>query len=99
MGLVGPMDIDPIAPSAAQVQAAADGEPTYPDEPHEPGGAAGRLNWLRAAVLGADDGIGLVAGIVVGVAGALRLAARFSPLGWPGWLLERYRCRSLRTCR
>ncbi len=31
---------------------------------------AGRLNWLRAAVLGADDGIVSVAGIVVGVAGA-----------------------------
>lgn len=29
-----------------------------------------RLNWLRAAVLGANDGIVSVAGIVVGVAGA-----------------------------
>ena len=32
--------------------------------------SAGRLNWLRAGVLGADDGIVSVAGIVVGVAGA-----------------------------
>ena len=39
-------------------------------EPHESGGPAGRLNWLRAAVLGANDGIVSVAGIVVGVAGA-----------------------------
>jgi VIT1/CCC1 family predicted Fe2+/Mn2+ transporter len=31
---------------------------------------AGRLNWLRAGVLGANDGIVSVAGIVVGVAGA-----------------------------
>jgi len=31
---------------------------------------AGRLNWLRAAVLGANDGIVSVAGVVVGVAGA-----------------------------
>jgi vacuolar iron transporter family protein len=31
---------------------------------------ASRLNWLRAAVLGANDGIVSVAGIVVGVAGA-----------------------------
>jgi VIT1/CCC1 family predicted Fe2+/Mn2+ transporter len=31
---------------------------------------AGRLNWLRAAVLGANDGIVSVAGIVIGVAGA-----------------------------
>jgi VIT1/CCC1 family predicted Fe2+/Mn2+ transporter len=39
------------------------------DEPHA-GGLAGRLNWLRAGVLGANDGIVSVAGIVVGVAGA-----------------------------
>jgi VIT1/CCC1 family predicted Fe2+/Mn2+ transporter len=32
--------------------------------------SAGRLNWLRAGVLGANDGIVSVAGIVVGVAGA-----------------------------
>src|SRR4051794_41323761 len=29
-----------------------------------------RLNWLRAGVLGANDGIVSVAGIVIGVAGA-----------------------------
>lgn len=33
-------------------------------------GLASRLNWLRAGVLGANDGIVSVAGIVVGVAGA-----------------------------
>ena len=38
------------------------------DEPHE--GINQRLNWLRAGVLGANDGIVSVAGIVVGVAGA-----------------------------
>lgn len=38
-------------------------------EPH--GGALGaRLNWLRAGVLGANDGIVSTAGLVVGVAGA-----------------------------
>jgi VIT1/CCC1 family predicted Fe2+/Mn2+ transporter len=31
---------------------------------------AGKLNWLRAGVLGANDGIVSVAGLVVGVAGA-----------------------------
>ncbi|MFF5991107.1 VIT1/CCC1 transporter family protein [Prauserella flavalba] len=31
---------------------------------------SGKLNWLRASVLGANDGIVSVAGIVVGVAGA-----------------------------
>ncbi len=38
-------------------------------EPHV-NGLAGRLNWLRAGVLGANDGIVSVAAIVVGVAGA-----------------------------
>lgn len=38
-------------------------------EPHEQS-ATGRLNWLRAGVLGANDGIISTAGIVVGVAGA-----------------------------
>ena len=52
-------------PSAAQVQAAAGGRATHPREPHT-GGTAGRLNWLRAAVLGANDGIVSVAGIVIG---------------------------------
>lgn len=33
-------------------------------------GVAAKLNWLRAGVLGANDGIVSVAGIVVGVAGA-----------------------------
>jgi VIT1/CCC1 family predicted Fe2+/Mn2+ transporter len=38
-------------------------------EPHD-GGMAARLNWLRAAVLGANDGVVSTAGLVVGVAGA-----------------------------
>ncbi len=41
----------------------------HPDEPHT-GGLASKLNWLRAGVLGANDGIVSVAAIVVGVAGA-----------------------------
>ncbi|MFL6164402.1 MAG: VIT family protein [Jatrophihabitantaceae bacterium] len=49
--------------------AAAVGEPTHEDEPHA-GDLSNRLNWLRAGVLGANDGIVSVAGIVVGVAGA-----------------------------
>ncbi len=39
------------------------------DEPHDPG-MVGRLNWLRAGVLGANDGIVSTAGLVIGVAGA-----------------------------
>jgi VIT1/CCC1 family predicted Fe2+/Mn2+ transporter len=41
----------------------------HEDEPHQDG-FRGRLNWLRAGVLGANDGIVSTAGIVVGVAGA-----------------------------
>jgi len=39
------------------------------DEPHI-NGLGTRLNWLRAAVLGANDGVVSTAGLVVGVAGA-----------------------------
>lgn len=42
---------------------------SQPNEPHT-GSLSGRLNWLRAGVLGANDGIVSVAAIVVGVAGA-----------------------------
>jgi vacuolar iron transporter family protein len=41
----------------------------HESEPHE-SGLNNRLNWLRAAVLGANDGIVSTAGLVVGVAGA-----------------------------
>jgi VIT1/CCC1 family predicted Fe2+/Mn2+ transporter len=63
------MSADDIMPSDAQVQAAVGGQATHAREPHT-GGSAERLNRLRAAVLGADDGIVSVAGIVIGVAGA-----------------------------
>jgi VIT1/CCC1 family predicted Fe2+/Mn2+ transporter len=42
----------------------------HADEPHSEDGVHGRLNWLRAGVLGANDGIVSTAGLVVGVAGA-----------------------------
>ncbi|MFQ4149061.1 VIT family protein [Arthrobacter sp. LAPM80] len=48
--------------SAHPEPAAHDGEPHRPD-------LAQRLNWLRAGILGANDGIVSVAAIVVGVAG------------------------------
>ena len=48
----------------------SDNPPSFhANEPHG-AGVAGRLNWLRAGVLGANDGIVSVAAIVVGVAGA-----------------------------
>jgi VIT1/CCC1 family predicted Fe2+/Mn2+ transporter len=42
----------------------------HDDEPHQGGGLNNRLNWLRAAVLGANDGIVSTAGIVIGAVGA-----------------------------
>ncbi|WP_246257715.1 VIT1/CCC1 transporter family protein [Amycolatopsis anabasis] len=43
--------------------------PAHPGEPHHES-LGSKLNWLRAGVLGANDGIVSVAGLVVGVAGA-----------------------------
>lgn len=43
--------------------------PAHTAEPHD-GSLTAKLNWLRAGVLGANDGIVSVAGIVVGVAAA-----------------------------
>jgi vacuolar iron transporter family protein len=63
------MTDDASPPTAEQVAATGRGEEARRGEPHA-GSAAGRLNWLRAGVLGADDGIVSVAGIVIGVAGA-----------------------------
>ena len=40
-----------------------------PTEPHA-AGLSSRLNWLRAGVLGANDGIVSTAGLVIGVAAA-----------------------------
>lgn len=42
---------------------------SHADEPHG-SDTSKRLNWLRAGVLGANDGIVSVAGVVIGVAGA-----------------------------
>jgi VIT1/CCC1 family predicted Fe2+/Mn2+ transporter len=53
------------------------------DEPHR-AGMAGRLNWLRAGVLGANDGIVSTAGIVIGVAGATNQTAPIVTAGIAG---------------
>jgi len=56
---------------------------THPHEPHGDG-LSGRLNWLRAGVLGANDGIVSVAAIVVGVAGATSSIAPILTAGAAG---------------
>ncbi|EPR76119.1 hypothetical protein ADILRU_1636 [Leifsonia rubra CMS 76R] len=55
----------------------------HSNEPHT-GDLAGRLNWLRAGVLGANDGIVSVAAIVVGVAGATTAIAPILTAGVAG---------------
>ncbi|WP_127508043.1 VIT1/CCC1 transporter family protein [Actinoplanes solisilvae] len=56
---------------------------THPGEPHS-GGMAERLNWLRAGVLGANDGIVSTAGLVVGVAGATLATGPIATAGLAG---------------
>ena len=51
-----------------------------PGEPHRPGLAA-QLNWLRAGVLGANDGIVSVAALLVGVASATNSLAAIVAAG------------------
>jgi len=53
-------------------------------EPHL--GMTGRLNWLRAGVLGANDGIVSTAALVVGVAGATSATAPILTAGVAGLL-------------
>src|SRR3954466_15556952 len=67
-------------------------------EPHH-SGTSGLLNWLRAAVLGANDGIVSTAGLVVGVAGATsdRAALLTAGLGGPAGGLHVSRGRGVRV--
>ncbi|MFC7531751.1 VIT family protein [Actinoplanes sp. GCM10030250] len=53
-------------------------------EPHTDDSLATRLNWLRAGVLGANDGIVSTAGLVVGVAGATLDSAPIATAGVAG---------------
>ncbi|WP_026927064.1 VIT1/CCC1 transporter family protein [Granulicoccus phenolivorans] len=57
---------EPQEPGQDPLEAA---HPNGTPEPHT-GDVAGKLNWLRAGVLGANDGIVSTAGLVVGVAAA-----------------------------
>lgn len=62
---------------------AAQAGPTHPGEPHD-ATTSTRLNWLRAGVLGANDGIVSTAGLVVGVAGASSAAGPILTAGIAG---------------
>jgi VIT1/CCC1 family predicted Fe2+/Mn2+ transporter len=60
-----------------------DGDDTPGANP-QAGSVASRLNWLRAGVLGANDGIISTAGLVVGVAAATTDAAEIATAGVAG---------------
>src|SRR5674476_1361463 len=70
-------------PSAAPATVRNRRTAPHPSEPHA-AGLAGKLNWLRAGVLGANDGIVSVAGIVVGVAGATSARGAIFTAGMAG---------------
>ena len=67
---------------ASNADAAAEPE-VHSGEPHGTR-IARRLNWLRAGVLGANDGIVSIAGLVVGVAGATNSRAAIFTAGVAG---------------
>jgi VIT1/CCC1 family predicted Fe2+/Mn2+ transporter len=56
---------------------------THAREPHG-GSVAARLNWLRAGVLGANDGIISTAGLVIGVAAATTDTGQIATAGVAG---------------
>lgn len=58
------------SPRSRYAMSSGDSAATLPTEESEGGEIASRLNWLRAGVMGANDGIVSTAGLVVGVAGA-----------------------------
>jgi VIT1/CCC1 family predicted Fe2+/Mn2+ transporter len=65
------------------VSETADEATAHRGEEHS-GSVGARLNWLRAGVLGANDGIVSTAGIVVGVAGATADRAAIATAGVAG---------------
>ena len=60
-----------------------EGSGLHGHEPHV-GSVAARLNWLRAGVLGANDGIISTAGLVMGVAAATTDATEIATAGFAG---------------
>jgi VIT1/CCC1 family predicted Fe2+/Mn2+ transporter len=73
----------PGSPSGDDGAGGARHRPGSPEEPHR-AGLGGRLNWLRAGVLGANDGIVSVASLVLGVAGATTSSSAIATAGLAG---------------
>ena len=60
------------------------GGPLHPREQHTGGSVSATLNWLRAGVLGANDGIVSTAGLVIGVAAATPDTTSIATAGFAG---------------
>lgn len=76
---------DPIATADPHLVAAARAETGGEHHaPYDRGEEGGRLNWLRAGVLGANDGIVSTAGLVIGVAAATTSRAAIFTAGLAG---------------
>ena len=60
---------------------------------------SGRTGWLRAAVLGANDGILSTAGLLVGVAAAAPIASNCGLPASRGWSPVQCRWQRASTCR
>src|SRR5512132_3640602 len=71
-------------PAMAEPAGGPAGAPDVHGGERHRGGLAGRLHWLRAGVLGANDGIVSTAGLVVGVAGATLASGPIATAGVAG---------------
>ena len=78
----GNHDAEPPLSGAKPIAAQAD-PAQHPAEPHA-AGLSSRLNWLRAGVLGANDGIVSTAGLVIGVAAATTAPGPIATAGVAG---------------
>ena len=72
-----------MADDTSPPRGASGGATQHSAEPHV-GSVASRLNWLRAGVLGANDGIISTAGLVIGVAAATTDAGEIATAGIAG---------------
>ena len=72
-----------VAPSDVSADLRRQDGPRFVPEPHSDS-LASRLNWLRAGVLGANDGIISTAGLVIGVAAATNVTGEIATAGIAG---------------
>ncbi len=75
--------MDSSAPDSPGDTSALPDEASHPNEPHG-GSLSSRLNWLRASVLGANDGVVSTSSLVLGVAAATTATGAIITAGLAG---------------